>query len=409
MSKTTTAMDALMPELLGVPKAVLEHVVFCHQEESNWPLMEGAKLKERFDQIFESARWAKALEDIRKLRKERGAGLKDAEGALALAESSLGQLKALKAREAANVGALEEVERGKRGAEDRLARARGTLEALRGAVAAVGERRRELDAVRGRAAGATRAFAANCAEVERLPPGEAATIRKLIAGGAAEFEARTAETERAAGKLEAALAEKEARAGKLRGALAAGAKALAAVSERAAGALATRRQAEDAGREWRKAAVALIEALRGAAEGEGGGGGGGGVGELESALVAADPAGFGERGYRRGGPPARVLAELPWSGETFSADAAGTLLARALATLRGLREGAGAVEAEGRRRVEAAEGALAAAQAAAAEARAEADGAERDAKKADADAAAAAKEEDALRASAGKVTAERTL
>jgi len=29
LSKTTTAMDALMHELLGVPKAVLEHVVFC--------------------------------------------------------------------------------------------------------------------------------------------------------------------------------------------------------------------------------------------------------------------------------------------------------------------------------------------------------------------------------------------
>ena len=28
MTKTTTAMDGLMPELLGVPKAVLEHVVF---------------------------------------------------------------------------------------------------------------------------------------------------------------------------------------------------------------------------------------------------------------------------------------------------------------------------------------------------------------------------------------------
>ena len=102
ISKTTTAMDALMHELLGVPKAVLEHVVFCeccsgraalpkrtppppfllgslsppsppppppshsftsgHQEESNWPLMEGAKLKERFDQIFESVRFAKESE-----------------------------------------------------------------------------------------------------------------------------------------------------------------------------------------------------------------------------------------------------------------------------------------------------------------------------------------------------------
>jgi len=54
-----TEMDRLMPELLGVPAAVLGHVVFCHQEESNWPLQEGASLKKRFDEIFESARYTK--------------------------------------------------------------------------------------------------------------------------------------------------------------------------------------------------------------------------------------------------------------------------------------------------------------------------------------------------------------
>lgn len=27
-----------MLNLLGVPKAILEHVIFCHQEESNWLL-----------------------------------------------------------------------------------------------------------------------------------------------------------------------------------------------------------------------------------------------------------------------------------------------------------------------------------------------------------------------------------
>ncbi len=47
-----TDMDRMMPELLGVPRAVLEHVVFCHQEDSNWPLQEGKTLKEMFDQIF---------------------------------------------------------------------------------------------------------------------------------------------------------------------------------------------------------------------------------------------------------------------------------------------------------------------------------------------------------------------
>lgn len=36
--------------------AILESVIFCHQEESNWPLQEGATLKKKFDDIFESTR-----------------------------------------------------------------------------------------------------------------------------------------------------------------------------------------------------------------------------------------------------------------------------------------------------------------------------------------------------------------
>ena len=37
----SSAMDAMVPTLLGVSKAILESVVFCHQEEANWPLAEG--------------------------------------------------------------------------------------------------------------------------------------------------------------------------------------------------------------------------------------------------------------------------------------------------------------------------------------------------------------------------------
>lgn len=47
MSHKCTELDRQIPQLLGVSKAVLEHVVFCHQEESSWPLMEGAVLKKR--------------------------------------------------------------------------------------------------------------------------------------------------------------------------------------------------------------------------------------------------------------------------------------------------------------------------------------------------------------------------
>ena len=49
-------MDAEIPQLLGVSKAVLENVIFCHQEDSYWPLAEPAALKKKFDDIFEATR-----------------------------------------------------------------------------------------------------------------------------------------------------------------------------------------------------------------------------------------------------------------------------------------------------------------------------------------------------------------
>ena len=69
LSHKCTELDRQIPALLGVSKAILEHVVFCHQEDSSWPLMEGAILKKRFDDIFDSTRYTKALDEITKTRK----------------------------------------------------------------------------------------------------------------------------------------------------------------------------------------------------------------------------------------------------------------------------------------------------------------------------------------------------
>lgn len=33
--------------------------MFCHQEESSWPLQDGATLKKKFDDIFEATRYTK--------------------------------------------------------------------------------------------------------------------------------------------------------------------------------------------------------------------------------------------------------------------------------------------------------------------------------------------------------------
>ncbi|ORX46471.1 hypothetical protein DM01DRAFT_340876 [Hesseltinella vesiculosa] len=71
ISSRTTDMDALLPTYLGVPVAILDNVIFCHQEESNWPLSEPSVLKKKFDEIFSSTKYTKALDSIKDIRKER--------------------------------------------------------------------------------------------------------------------------------------------------------------------------------------------------------------------------------------------------------------------------------------------------------------------------------------------------
>ncbi|KAI5452761.1 DNA repair protein rad50 [Naganishia albida] len=80
ISTKCAEMDAEVPRLMGVSTAILDNVIFCHQEESNWPLSEPAALKKKFDDIFEASKFTKALDHIKSLRKDRVAALKvDAE------------------------------------------------------------------------------------------------------------------------------------------------------------------------------------------------------------------------------------------------------------------------------------------------------------------------------------------
>lgn len=50
-----------MPSLMGVSKAILENVIFVHQEDSNWPLAEGQVLKKKFDDIFAATKYTKVI------------------------------------------------------------------------------------------------------------------------------------------------------------------------------------------------------------------------------------------------------------------------------------------------------------------------------------------------------------
>ncbi|KAL3148389.1 DNA repair protein rad50 [Trebouxia sp. C0009 RCD-2024] len=70
-------IDRIVPSLMGVSKAILENVIFVHQEDSNWPLSDGQTLKKKFDDIFAATKYTKALQEMRKLRTEKTAEVKE--------------------------------------------------------------------------------------------------------------------------------------------------------------------------------------------------------------------------------------------------------------------------------------------------------------------------------------------
>lgn len=69
-------LNALLPEFMHVSKPILNNVIFVHQEESLWPLGDPKDLKKKFDEIFAATRYTKALDTIRKFRKDQAAELK---------------------------------------------------------------------------------------------------------------------------------------------------------------------------------------------------------------------------------------------------------------------------------------------------------------------------------------------
>jgi DNA repair protein RAD50 len=69
LSKRVAEMDQLLPIHVGASTAVLENVIFCHQEESLWPLGDSASLKKKFDEIFEAQKYTKAIKNIADIRK----------------------------------------------------------------------------------------------------------------------------------------------------------------------------------------------------------------------------------------------------------------------------------------------------------------------------------------------------
>ena len=76
LSSRVAELDRIMPQNLGVSKAILDLVIFCHQDESLWPMSEPSALKKKFDEIFEALKYTKAIDNIKTLRKAQNDALK---------------------------------------------------------------------------------------------------------------------------------------------------------------------------------------------------------------------------------------------------------------------------------------------------------------------------------------------
>ena len=71
LSSKVADLNGIMLQYLGVSKAILEYVIFCHQDESLWPMSEPSALKKKFDDIFEAVKYTNAIKNIKDLVKKQ--------------------------------------------------------------------------------------------------------------------------------------------------------------------------------------------------------------------------------------------------------------------------------------------------------------------------------------------------
>lgn len=76
ISSKNAELDTQVPIYLGASKAILDYVIFCHQDDSLWPLSEASVLKKRFDDIFEALKYTKVLDNLKNVRKEMATNIK---------------------------------------------------------------------------------------------------------------------------------------------------------------------------------------------------------------------------------------------------------------------------------------------------------------------------------------------
>ncbi|KAK6204642.1 AAA domain-containing protein [Scheffersomyces amazonensis] len=76
ISTKNAELDTQTPIYLAASKAILDYVIFCHQDEMLWPLSEASVLKKRFDEIFEASKFTKVLDSLKTIKKDMTTDIK---------------------------------------------------------------------------------------------------------------------------------------------------------------------------------------------------------------------------------------------------------------------------------------------------------------------------------------------
>ena len=93
INSTCMDTDKQVPLLMHASKPILENVIFCHQEEINWPFSESGNLKKVFDEIFDTAKYTKALDDLKDVNKKFKEKIKDIKTQIELIQKDFGNYK----------------------------------------------------------------------------------------------------------------------------------------------------------------------------------------------------------------------------------------------------------------------------------------------------------------------------
>ncbi|KAI5966958.1 uncharacterized protein KGF55_000367 [Candida pseudojiufengensis] len=76
ISSKNAELDTQIPIFLGASTAILDNVIFCHQDDSLWPLSEASVLKKKFDDIFEASKFTKVIDNLKSIKKDMATDIK---------------------------------------------------------------------------------------------------------------------------------------------------------------------------------------------------------------------------------------------------------------------------------------------------------------------------------------------